>query len=135
MLFVIRNWKVLVGLLLLVISFGAGWKLKPVPVIETASNESVLVEKIVTVEKRPDGTVITRIEDKKEQKKVVSVAAPKAVEKPKYSASVYAIPKWDDLRSPGWAIGAGRRLGDTNAWAVVEVNNKRDVMLGVRVDF
>ena len=132
MLFILKYWRALVASLLLVVAFGAGWKLKPVPVAETASNESVLVEKIVTVEKRPDGTVITKVEDKKEQKKVVSVAAPK---KPKYSASLYAIPNWKDIQNPGWAIGAGRRIGETNVWVVAALNNKKEVAVGFRVDF
>lgn len=124
-----NDWRMkLTGVLLLAtVSIGTGWKLaQPSSDIGGGGGISKDTEQVVVEEKRPDGTIIRRVENRSNTTNI----------RRDWTASAYLIPRWDDPTNPSFAFGAGRRILDTNAWAVAEyVHEGNIIMIGVRLDF
>jgi hypothetical protein len=138
------KWYVLTLLVGLGLGAWVSYKLLPAPepvVVERVvegKREVVTVEKTVEKIVKPDGTVIERTkENAKTDKKETTAKAPVLVPKASYSLglnylpSVSAPPSWRDVE-----LTAGARLGQSDAWAIVEYDVKhKQVSLGIRYEF
>lgn len=130
---IVSKWKLVLCGLLMCLSGYLGWQLHPEsePVVTTVDR---IQTRIVTVEKRPDGTVIERTEtsDQKRTEKERVVASSKQ----KYSTQVNARVGLEKWMPPSYDAMLFRRIGDTNAWAGVGYNYRENMMLlGIRIDF
>jgi len=132
------NWKIMatLGLLLAALCFWGGWKLHPAPVPATAIVVEKIVEKVVTITTKPDGTII-RTEKEIAKSTNSSTAAPVAiVQKPKWAASAYIIPQWENPTKYSWGFDAARRVSDTGLWVTLGVlPSINSASLGLRVEF
>lgn len=114
------------------LSLLAGWKLSnsfpklPTSPIAGGGGTENDTEQVIVEETKPDGTVVRRIENRSSSK----------VPRRNWSASAYLVPKWNDLTNPGFALGVGRRILDTNMHGVIEyVSVDNTLMFGIRIDF
>jgi len=112
----------------------AGWKLHPSrPASTVDSNTSVTVRE-TTRETRTDGSVV-------EKTKETSTASSKRVTPPPASP----LPRWSvgarvespvsKLQDYHWVFDLGRRVSDTNLWVTTGYSTKREVSVGLRIDF
>jgi len=120
----------------------AGWKLRgpsptPPTTVEVDRREEVVKEKIVTIEKRPDGTEIRREEERNR-----SSSQSKAVAVPKKKHSIEAGPRfrYEDLikgkaKPEVWEAGYYRRISQSDWHVGVRVASDKSVALAVRLEF
>jgi hypothetical protein len=104
-------------------------KTKVLPKVEVVTKTKVVKEKETTT--RPDGTVIVRETDSKEDTAAESVPVVKE-RQPDWSVTVQV-----DVKEPGLKgeVTAGRRLLGSS-WGVVSYDLKdKDVKAGIRIDF
>lgn len=104
-------------------------KTKVLPKVEVVTKTKVVKEKETTT--RPDGTVIVRETDSKEDTASESVPVVKE-RQPDWSVTVQV-----DVKEPGLKgeVTAGRRLLGSS-WGVVSYDLKdKDVKAGIRIDF
>ena len=127
--------------LLLGIGGYTGWKLRgppPTPTtVEVDHREERVKEKIVTIEKRPDGTEIRREEERDR-----SSSESKTVAVPKKKHSVEAGPRfrYEDLikgkaKPEVWEAGYYRRISQSDWHVGVRVASDKSVALAVRLEF
>lgn len=137
-------------LVLLVVSISGWWvALRPRPPIEVekivfkdrVTEKVVLVNKdVIKTETRPDGTKIVieskmRQTDVTKEREKASESTKTSSPLPKYSLGVGAI--LDPYRplKRDYAATAGVRLWNSPIWAEIQVTTKKDVTLGLRLEF
>lgn len=141
-----RNWKLLLAGLGLAVAFGAGWWLRPSPppVIQEKLVDNVrTVEKIRIVEKRPDGTIIERDEERKIDQELrkdsVRPSPIAAAASKKYSLGIQVHQDLShpfDLSRTSYTALLGYRPTERPVWLEAGWNWKRnEVTLGLRIEF
>lgn len=130
----------ILGVLLLVGGgFWAGWSNRPVqpPVTITRTVTEVQVrDRIVVVETRPDGTVISTTTDHVSNTNT-NTATPVASNRARYSVTGSVIASQWKLVKPDYAIELGRRILDTPFWVTAGYIHRvrPELSLGMRVEF
>lgn len=145
---ILKHWRFILGGLVLAGVFGAGWWLRPLPPPVTIERERLrqeIVEKIRIVEKKPDGTIIERIEERKiDQRKDTDSVRPTPqiarIQAGKYSLGIQGhIPTkypGDLSRMTYTALLGYRPMEKLPVWTEMGYNWKRqEITLGFRIEF
>lgn len=139
-------WKILIGILLLIASFGVGYYFAPGKVVEKVVTkvDTVVHERVVTkiIERKPDGTVTETIREEVKDKKETSSTkssqsgSPTASQPSYRVGGTYRIGSLGDAADPKWdqaGVSGGYRLVGP-IWADFGLTRK-DVTLGVSVSW
>jgi hypothetical protein len=123
-----------------------GWRLRgggdtPAPTITVnESEQETTTERVVTTERRPDGTTVVR----EENRNIVSNKNKRSrmvVPKEKRKTAIEAGPRWNyqdlirgNAKPEVWEAGVYRRVGDGNWWVGVRAASDRTISVSVRVE-
>lgn len=142
----LKYWKPILGLVLVLAAFAGGWYLRPIPAPQTVTIEKEVIkkeirEKIRIVEKHPDGIEIIREEERRidedsrrDNKQIVQPSLPL----PKYSLGLKATSKltYKDMlgyQDYSYTVTAGRRIYQTPGWVELGYDWRRhELSLGLR---
>jgi len=129
-----------VVVVLVLLSGYIGYRLAPVPdpvIQEKVVTQEQVVEKIVTVTKRPDGTVIETVEErKKESSQQLASSKPSQKKLSKYSVAALTQPDFSNGNVTDiWTLTAGFRIGELPLWMEAGTNSHKDVLVGLRLEF
>lgn len=106
-----------------------GYKLHPASA--ELDESSSVSEKTTVIHRKADGSSVERTTERNKttDKKAVPVA------KPKWSVGAHVNANAAKLQDYYWSADLARRVSDTNLWVVVGGSEKKEVSLGLRIDF
>lgn len=135
-------------LLLALIGWGlAGYLITrpaPKPIVQEVYKETtrdqVVVKTYQETVTAPDGTVTKRDVQETQKTAQTSISArretPSPLKLPRYSLGISALlDPARPLKPHVYEIEVSRRLWETPAWATIAVNTKKEITLGIRIEF
>ena len=124
----INKLRALLLVVLMGLSGWAGWKLHPTCSTQSVSNNK---QEDTVVIRKPDGTIEKRtsIRESNEVRRTPEKMLPK------WSTQAETRAPLSKLSDYSYTVNLYRRVSDTNLWVGAGLSNKKEVSLGVRLDF
>ncbi len=139
------------ALLAVLVSGWVGYKLAPVPAAEIktitldriVTQDRVITKDVVRTETRPDGTKIVTVEKTDAKEHVGETTKSRQVQssgtvkvQSKYSLGLSYRPSLSDFSFKGdYGVELGRRVLNSPLWVNVAFNTKKELTVGIKVEF